>query len=343
VKNLFGEANLKKGDKPHLTYVTLGQLIDYWNDEVIVKYGNNRGNVGVNEDNVQRIIDDFDADALGMFYVAQSPGGQYEMVDAHTRREAVLRMVFDNDERVEGAALTTELPLKIVADADFMKFYRLLNRNAAHSTNMKTTNPDFALGHFVTVLLKRLGEDARDWPAKRINALIVMAIAYDMALEEGTPFTYINITKRRYDKIKEYQEMPAGSFKISPEAQTALENALQEYLEFRKEISEEIQLTNSKTDKSRLKSLIEGDPSLGFFYGKMIDSLSDEPLLTKTSRVFDKAVTNGAELAIACKNIAKLSRENASFVRFYHLLGVSKREAERRGKLLNPEDLVLAA
>ncbi len=337
MKNLFGEPNLNKGDKPCLTVVHLGDLLNYLKAGLIGPYEHNRGNVGISEKNIKRIIDDFEPEVLGMWHLAQVPGGRYEMVDAHTREEAI-RRVLASGVITFNQIKATEIPVKIVPSGDKIKFYRLLNRNTTHTTAMKVTTPDLALGHFSNVVLKRIGENSKEWKPKMVNALCALALALNRSERESGLVDYPTFNIVRYTDLKEYVDAAAGEFEIDESTQKKFESALKSYLKFCKEIEIEIQLSHSKIDKQRLNAIIEGDGALGFFIAKMMDSLHADPLLNNSRKVIGKMVTNSTALIDSCMAIAKQSLEHASFFRFYHLLGVTKRDSQRRGRIINSFD-----
>lgn len=202
--------------------VSLLTLVMYYINEFILPYGNNRGAKGVSKARVLAIANNFNASAFGLVSMVDLQDGSNRLADAHHRMDALVLLYTTG--RLTTIEANTKISVEVHHRADLYELYLTLNTAKAHTGQEKITNPDTAVGAFLTDAIKKSGVSVS---AKHYQNLADVVLAAEL---NGPAVTIESVFKTRTKVTALLNEAAAEQkLKISVRVQEQFVSALRSY------------------------------------------------------------------------------------------------------------------
>ena len=122
------------------TIVTVMDIINASLDGVLVPYGKNRGDVGVDQKFIDRLKTAYVPGAIGEFTVMFKDGIFYS-ADANTRIMLLCQLY--SEQKLSREDLSDRVCAKLIPEKDFLIIYGALNTSRPHRGKEKISNSDF--------------------------------------------------------------------------------------------------------------------------------------------------------------------------------------------------------
>ena len=139
---------------PGLYQISIADLAAAIENQVIVFYDNNRGQMGLSQRRVDKMSENLHPESLGMISIGMYKG-KLTIADAHHRCVSIQLAIQNNKiSPSERKYLVAIKILKISSPEDFLQAYADLNNCYKHTTNQDVTNPDFRYGDVIQNQIK---------------------------------------------------------------------------------------------------------------------------------------------------------------------------------------------
>lgn len=133
-----------------LYIITIKEIISLANNGMLDYYEKNRGYRGITEKHVQKIVNEFDYNSLGIISMTFNKKNKRLMtVDGSHRMAALCQLAADD--KID-MYWDYEIVVKVVEKADFLTTYQNINSGIAHTKGNTLTNTDLAYGKLISQL-----------------------------------------------------------------------------------------------------------------------------------------------------------------------------------------------
>jgi len=138
--------------------ITIGDLIEKYNNGEIIPYKHNRGTAGYAKKTINTVRDELHLPSLGKWVGCRNETGELVLADCHSRTIGLV-------ERERIGTMTDEeknykISFSIIPKEEFLTTYQMLNSGKQHTAMNNLENPDYFFGNIINNLLEEIGNDA---------------------------------------------------------------------------------------------------------------------------------------------------------------------------------------